>query len=238
MVRCGRCKNRLQVDRNRSGNSQYRERHRGDCDTNHRSAVALPFDEQVRLISWSIELPPDWREQIARLSVREEGPSVADLRKRRARLARAYGDGAYELAEYEHRVEEIEAELRMAEEARPVELDDAANLLGDLPEMWNEATPDERRRLLRTLVQDVYIDIESKSVVGIEPLPALRTLLESGIAKTAGPLVALIAPDEIEGLESMELVETGENRTPRPASLRHGSATGVVSSRFSPASHR
>ena len=238
LARCGRCMGRLEVDRNGSGSAQYRERHRRDCETNHRSSVALPFDEQVRVIFLSMEVPQDWREQIARLSVRDEGPSVSDLQKELRRIARAYGDGGYTDEEYDHKKEEIEAQLRMADYADTVEVDDVATLLQNLPDLWEGATPIERQRLLRTLVQAVYIDIESKCVVGIEPLPAFRTLLESGIAKATGLSVALVSPDEIGDLENVELVETGENRTPRPASLRHGSATGVVSSRFSPASHR
>ena len=83
-----------------------------------------------------------------------------------------------------------------------------------------------------------YLDIGSRRIVGIAPAPAFRTLVEYGIEKAAGCPAALADPAEVGETQSTELVETGENRTPRPASLRHGSATGVVSSRFSPAPHR
>ena len=74
-------------------------------------------------------------------------------------------------------------------------------------------------------MQAVYIDIESKCVVGIEPLPAFRTLLESGIAKATGLSVALVSPDEIGDLENVELVETGEHVRLTLGVASHGAAS-------------
>ena len=238
LIRCGRCGKRIQADSNRVGTPMYRERHSTECETNRRSRVARHIDSQIAEIFGSLVLPQDWKQNIARQSVKTEGPSVSDLQRRRLKLGRSYRDETITEEEYSRELEELDAQLRMAQISTPIELDDVSKLLQDLPSLWSDATMDERRRLLRTLVEAVYVDIGARRVVGIAPVAALRTLVESGIDRIAGCPAVLIDPDEVGETQSMELVETGENRTPRPASLRHGSATGVVSSRFSPASHR
>ena len=192
----------------------------------------------MRDLFCSLALPADWKQEIGRQTVMTEGPSVPELEERRRRLARAYGDGGYTHEEYEQKLEELDTELRLAQLAAPVEIDEAAGLLEDLPVLWSEATPDERGRLLRTLIEGVYVDMKSKRVVGVTPVPAFKALIEAGIQAAPGSSAILVDPEESGEPGSMVLVETGENRTPRPDDRRHGSATGVVSGGFSPASPR
>ena len=113
--------------------------------------------------------------------------------------------------QFDRDLEKIDTQLRMAQLSTPIELDDVSKLLQDLPSLWSDATMDERRRLLRTLVEAVYVDIGSRRVVGIAPVAALRTLVESGIDRIAGCAAILVDPDEIDETGRVELVETGEN---------------------------
>ena len=215
MIRCSRCGKPLQADRNKSGNPLYRERHASACETNRRSCVASDIDAQMGDLFCSLVLPRDWKQAIARQSVKTEGPSVADLEERRSRLGEVYADGTIKREVYRRRLEELDALLRMAQVSTTIELDEVAELLGGLPEFWDGAKADERRRLLRPLVETVYVDIGSKRIVGIAPVPAFRTLIESAIGRTAGCPAVLIDPDEVGETQSMELVETGEgSRTP------------------------
>ena len=238
LIRCGRCGKGLQTDRNKSGNPLYRERHASECETNRKSCVAAGIDGQIGDLFGSLVLPEDWKLRITRSSVTTEGPSVSELEDDRERLGYSYRKKTMTREEFDRELKKIDTQLRMAQISTPIELDDVSKLLQDLPSLWSDATMDERRRLLRTLVEAVYVDIRARRVVGIAPVAALRTLLESAIERIPGCPGILVDPDEVAVTGRMELVETGENRTPRPASLRHGSATGVVSSRFSPASHR
>ena len=105
----------------------------------------------------------------------------------------------------------------MTQVSTTIELDEVAELLENLSALWDAANPDERRRLLRTVVEAVYVDIESRRIAAIAPVPAFRALIESAIERTADPSAVLIGPDDVETLESMELVETGE--TPSQVSL-------------------
>ena len=216
LIRCARCQSTLHAERGHLGRPMYRERHGVECETNHRSFMADRVDEQIASIIGSLELPEDWRSRIANRAAREGGTSVADLRAKRRRLARAYADGGYTLADYEARMAALDSEIRLAEADVPLEATEVAGLLRDLPGLWQESTPDERRQLVAPLVERVYVDVAAKRLCGIVPVPAFRALLEAGMKRTAGSSAVLIAPSDSPAQGILELVETGENRTPRP----------------------
>ena len=77
--------------------------------------------------------------------------------------------------------------------------------------MWGEATPDERRRLVAPVVERVFVDVETKRISGLVPMPGFRTLLGAGIQKTADHAAVLLPPEYSPAGEMLELVETGEN---------------------------
>ena len=153
IIRCGHCGKRLQADRNRSGDPLCRERHASECETNRRSCVASDIDAQIGDLLGSLVLPQDWKQKIAHQSVKTEGPSVSELQARRLRLGQSYRDMTITDEEYVREREELDAQLRMAQLSTTIELDDVAELLDNLPALWGAAKPDERRRLLRTLVE-------------------------------------------------------------------------------------
>ena len=152
----------------------YRERHGWPCDTNGRAFVASLVDGQVGEIFQSLELREDWKEHIARLTVKSEGPTLEELRDRRRRLVRGYADGGLNEDEYETRLKAIDDQLRLAQNTTQVELDDVGELLGDLPAMWEQATSDERRRLIESLIEFAYVDAESRRTAAIQPVPLSR----------------------------------------------------------------
>ena len=90
----------------------YRERHSHHCPTNGRSIMAQRANEQVKAILASVEFLPEWREEMARLAVaNKEGPDPKELKEKRRRLSRAYAEGAFSDAEYQAKLDEIDAQL-------------------------------------------------------------------------------------------------------------------------------
>ena len=229
IIKCARCGNSLHAERGRESRAMYRERHGRECLTNRRSLMAHAIDEQIGAILCSLELPADWRNRIAGYTADTGERSVESLHESRQRLARAYADGGFSLVEYEARLAAIDSEIRHASGTTPLEADEVAALLGELPALWGEATPDERRRLVAPVVERVFVDVETKRISGLVPMPGFRTLLGAGMQKTADHAAVLLPPEYSPAAEMLELVETGESRTPRPESLRLRSATGVVS---------
>ncbi|MFQ6027729.1 MAG: recombinase family protein [Dehalococcoidia bacterium] len=100
---------------------------------------------------------------------RQSGTGPKELQVRRRRLARAYADGAFNDTEYEKRLAEIDASLRLTENVELPTLEEAAQLFADIPQLWEEATPEERRKLLDPLIERVYVDLESSLIGAIVP---------------------------------------------------------------------
>jgi hypothetical protein len=199
----------------------YRERHAHECETNNRSAMAEPFEEQVEEIISSLELPEDWRDRIATTAVTvDRSCSLPALKDQLKRLARAYGHGAYTEAEYERR--KAEARHRRRHGLPYLGLDEAAALLTDLAGLWQEATPSERARLVEPLMERAYVDLASKRMCAITPTPALRLLLERAIQNTSRSDVLLVSNEEAERLDTWRWWRRGRVELPvqRRAGLR------------------
>ena len=107
------------------------------------------------------------------------------MERRLKRLGRAYVDGLYGDEDYKREkriLEERAASLVIPgiDVAR-----EAGNLLEDLPELWEEADPVERRKILVTMLDAVYVDmVETRQVVAVSPKPPFRRLLEVVSTKT------------------------------------------------------
>ena len=94
LIACGNCGKRIQSDRHRFGGAMYRERHSHQCETNNRSIMAKKVDEQIEAILTSVELRPEWRDEMAKLAIASvEGPTPKELKDKRRRLSRAYAKG-------------------------------------------------------------------------------------------------------------------------------------------------
>ncbi len=104
----------------------------------------------------------------------------------------------------------------------------AGEILENLGFIWEKATLEEKHKLLRTMLEAVYVDLAaSRSVVGIQPKAPFYPLFDS-LKQIPGNKVMIFRPGEVEQRKtgsSFEpepdcgLVETGESRTPRPKEL-------------------
>jgi site-specific DNA recombinase len=202
MIACGQCGRGIQSDRHRYGGAMYRERHSHECVTNGRSIMAGRVDDQVKEILTSVELLPEWRKEMARLAVvNKEGPDSKELQEKRRRVSRAYAEGAFSDAEFQAKLDEIDAQLRLTNPIELPTLEEAAQLFESIPQLWEEATPEERRKLLSPLVERVYVDIECSMIGAIRPVLAFRQLLEGAMARAESSAAMLLSEDDAERLE-------------------------------------
>ena len=104
----------------------------------------------------------------------------------------------------------------------------AGELLENLGVIWDKATLEEKHRLLRTMLEAVYVDLAaSRSIVGIQPKGPFYPLFDS-LKRVPENKVMIFRPGEVEQRKTGSscdrepvcgLVETGESRTPRPEEL-------------------
>ena len=235
MLSCGNCGNPIHSERNHQGDPRYRERHGWPCVTNGSSVIATRVDPQIGEIITGIKLHPWWRKKIL-MTATTSSPamSVSPLKKQRQRIARAYGDGAYTDEDYRRRLDDIDAKILSAVPVLRPSIEAAAELLDDLPGLWREALPEERRKLIVPLVDRVYLDLKTKRISGIKPRPGFESLLGHAIHQAYGSTCALLSQDELQTIPNVGMVETGEGRTPRPEGTQLEYATGLAGYLISP----
>ena len=142
--------------------------------------MASPVDDQIGALFGSLAIPDDWPERIATLAAKRgcKRVDIASLQKRKRRVYQIHEDGGYrDDAEYKAKVAEIDGQIRTAQPAPIVKVEECLALFKDLPALWNEATPEERSRLLAPLVERVYIDIETRRVAAITSAEGFGSLL-------------------------------------------------------------
>ena len=74
----------------------------------------------------------------------------------------------------------------------------AGRLLEDLPRLWEKADLGERRRILITMLDAVYVNtVEERRIVAIRPRPAFRPLFEIATTR-AGSGIVLVSENHLE----------------------------------------
>ena len=133
---------------------------------------------------------------LAQVQLADEVKRVGEERKRAEqqlrRLGRAYVDGLYDDEEYRRQKKRLEDKLRSLVVPDADVAVQAGRLLDDLPRLWEKADLGERRRILLTMLDAVYVDtVEEKRIVAIRPRPAFRPLLKIA-ATREGSGIALV----------------------------------------------
>ncbi len=149
-------------------------------------------DAEVSVLFEHLELPPDWREEIAAASLAiPPAPSDADRRRLEDRLStvrRALLDG---LVPYAAGAAEIRALERERAALAPLPSSSAVLDAGDdllnMRELWPHMTADERREAVRLVLSMVAVDLRGPAITGLQPREGFAPLF-AAMASAGGPL--------------------------------------------------
>ena len=172
----------------RNGDRLYRE-HRdsrsiAQCPAAGGSILCDVADEQVGALIASIRLPEDWLERaLERVKLKDRVKQVQEQRKkleeRLRRMAKAFVDGLFDDGEYRRQKEQIEFELASLVVPEADMTEEAGKLLLDLPRLWAGSAVEERRRLLLTVLDAVYVDTQGeKGIVEVRPKAAFGSVFD------------------------------------------------------------
>ncbi len=113
------------------------------------------------------------------------------------RMARAYMDNLFPDEEYHRQKRLLEMELESLVLPQVNAAQEAGKLVQDLPRLWAEATLEERRKLLLTMLDAVYVDAkEDKSIVALKAKPPFRPIFEVALTKEESGVVLLKWPPD------------------------------------------
>jgi site-specific DNA recombinase len=90
---------------------------------------------------------------------------------------------------------------------------EAGTLISDLPRLWHEANSSERRKIIISMLDAVYIEAKkTKTIVAIKPKPPFRPIFQVAVSKKESDI--RIIKNESSDIQSKNpsvfLVETGE----------------------------
>ena len=199
IIRCAFCMMPMWSQTYTSGQRFYRE-HRAsrsleDCPSAGGSIKCLIPDEQIGRIISAIELGPAWQDQImGMISVKGEVERVHEARRRAQdrlkRLGQAFVDGVYDEAEYQRQRRQMKLALESLVVPEADAAEAAGNLIQQLPQLWDGATIEERRQLLLTMLDAVYVDAkEERVIVALKPKPACQALFRIATTKAGSGVV-------------------------------------------------
>ena len=138
------------------------------------------YEAQIREYLAAFHIPKDYRERILEYHRKLES-AYGDAEKHRAvlerrlkRLRELYEWGDYTRAEYETRKQDIVRQLEALAPklAETDHLDRLDQSLADVPAGWDAGTQEQRNKLARALVDEVWV--KDNTVVGVKPRPELE----------------------------------------------------------------
>jgi len=101
---------------------------------------------------------------------------------------------------------ELELESLVVPEVEAAE--EAGKLLQDLPRLWSLANVTERRAILVSMLDAIYIDTRHNLMVAIKPKPPFKPVFQVAASREGSDIHILNEP--LNG-SSLFLVETGES---------------------------
>ncbi len=166
-------------------------------------------DEQISRIIEAILLPETWMDRmLATIQVVDEVKRVNRERKEAEqalkRLGQVYLDGLLEPEEYRRRKRTLEEKLHTLVVPGVDAVQQAGKLLEDLPTLWGRTDLGERRKILVTMLDGVYVDtVEEKAVVALRPKPAFQALFQIATTREGSGVILYKAnpPDHFSGPE-------------------------------------
>ena len=198
-IRCAHCGLPMWAQTYKNGNRYYREqkgsRGEGYCINQSRSMPCDLPDEQMARIVQAISLPDSWMDRLlARIQLADEVKRVDLERKeteqRLKRLGQVYRDNLLTPEEYRRQKRLLEDRIQALVVPGVDAVEEAGKLLELLPELWEEADLTERRKILATMLDGVYVDtVEEKAVVALRPKPAFQALFNIATTREGSGVV-------------------------------------------------
>ena len=119
--------------------------------------------------------------------------------QRLKRLGKAYVDGLYSDDDYRREKRSLEEKLASLVVPGVDATKEAGKLLENLPTLWREANLPERRKVLMSMLEAVYVDtVEEKAIVGICPKPAFMPLFEIATTREGSDVFLINEPPQAD----------------------------------------
>ena len=131
-------------------------------------------------------------------------------------MAKAFIDGLIDDHEYNRQKRLLEMHLESLAVPEVDAAKEAGELIHNLPAIWHDATEGERRKLILTMLDAVYVDAKkTKSIIAIKPKPPFLPIFQVASTRAGADIRIVNEPlNPASKSSSVLLVETGEAPSP------------------------
>jgi DNA invertase Pin-like site-specific DNA recombinase len=186
ILRCAGCGRKLRAQ-NSSDYRYYREMshtRKLPCPLNgNRGVRAEVFEEQLGRVFSAFQLPEDWQQDIQdQVTSKSDRQMIIEQRDRierkLARVAELYRDLVIDNEQYQRERDQLQSELKTLVIPEEEEMAEAGIYLEDISELWDEATLEEQRDIVRLVLNEVYCDMQEARLTTLVPKPIFRLFFD------------------------------------------------------------
>ena len=206
IIRCAYCGMPMWAQTYKNGQRYYREhkasRSHGNCPASSGSIPCHVPDEQVGRLIEAIELGPQWLEEVLSIvNLKDEVLRINEKRQRTQeklrRMAKAYIDGVFPDEEYHRQKRLLQMELESLVVPGVNAAEEAGKIIADLPTLWARASEEEKRKLLLTMLDAVYVDAKhDRAIIAIKPKPPFRPIFEVATTSEGSNVMLIKEPPQ------------------------------------------
>ena len=165
------------------------------CKHKGRAFLGRRFHAQADTMFGGFTLRDDWVDWVIEHYVQESSPESA-LRKRQSiqdkidRARHLYIEGELDWQSFSRIKEDAEAAIVSVYVPEFDDAMEAGKILNDFGTLWHSASVARRDRLLRSMLQAIYVDLEKREITGLLPKKCFL-----------GPLLAMAERKEVAVLD-------------------------------------
>ncbi len=186
---CAFCGRRLRIQTPKNYPTYYREdshlRGYHDCPYSGQSIHADALDKQIAALIQSLKLTATWEQDVRKLMPNDKvGTDLEAERKEIHSMMRLIRDnyerGLYEGEEYLYwqKINALKEKLGLLNRIPEADVNRAARTLLNLHDSWEWATREERKMLVRTMIQEVGCDVGLKRIIWVKVNPDFEVLFK------------------------------------------------------------
>ena len=132
----------------------------------------------------AFQLPEDWQQDIQdRVTSQSDRQMMIEQRDRierkLARVAEMYRDLVIDSEQYKRERDQLQTELKALVIPEEEEMAEAGIYLEDISELWDEATLEEQRDIVRLVLNEVYCDVQEAAIDHAGPQADLSPVFRS-----------------------------------------------------------
>jgi hypothetical protein len=119
------------------------------------------------------------------------------IERKLARVAEMYRDLVIDSEQYQRDRDQLQAELKALVIPEEEEMAEAGIYLEDISELWDEATLEEQRDIVRLVLNEVYCDVQEGRLTALVPKPIFRLFFDQHpmLKETEEGRFDIISPD-------------------------------------------